>query len=207
MSFVPSTRECLHQLDRLRDTPQLVADLNEFAAELDSEMFIADPLVEASARLTVLHQLCLHLAANLSGGVGVPPTPGAPKRVLAAPSPAPHSWRRSPESVAAPVPPPAPLPPPPTQMVRARPAPAPKPDPIDPLTVYTVAGVAQRMGISTHYIKRLRGQPDFPKPIAGGHGVELLWDRRAIDQAAERRAANPPKRGRPRLSSTLTSNP
>lgn len=197
MSFVPSIRECLHQLDRLRDTPQLVANLKEFAAELEVDMHL-DALTEALARLVVLHQLCLHMAANMSGGAGIPPTPST-KKVLPAPAPAPaHSWKRTPMTSPPPAPKPAPAPKPPA--MPAPPRAVAKPPAIDPLTVYSTEQAADRLRISTHHIKSMHTDGKLPRPVAGGRGVPLLWARVDIDRVATEREANPPRRGRPRLS-------
>jgi predicted DNA-binding transcriptional regulator AlpA len=163
MSFVPSVRECLHQLDRVRDTPQIVADLNALHAELAFEE-PATEMIEAAARLTVLHQLCLHLAANLSGGAGIPPTPvikatSAP--AVAATSMAPvqpiTSWAKTPTPKAA----------------RAQ------ADASVPANRRTITQLIAELDRSQGWIYRSMLDAGFPRPV-GRLGLKCLWDADAV---------------------------
>ena len=107
-TFVPSVRECQHRLDRLRDTAQIVADLDRFNAELWGDHSGCGELNAASQRLRELHQLCLHMAANMSGGLGVPPTPPSTRpskqaagvNAAAANAPTTRYWQRTPDPAA-----------------------------------------------------------------------------------------------------------
>lgn len=72
---LPSVRDCLQRLDRMRDTPQLVAQSIYFTRRRKFSSVASEAIALLTERLATLHELCLHMAANLNGGVGVPPTP------------------------------------------------------------------------------------------------------------------------------------
>lgn len=191
MSFVPSTRECLQRLDRLRDTAQIAAALDRLNAEIWDEQQ-AQELIDASKRLAELHQLCLHMAANMSGGAGVPPTPPpAPIKLrvpavsasaAAAVSQPNDCWARTP-----------------TPGGKAEPtaAPALKAAAEPPPDHYCIVAATKCLGISTSFFRKLVESGDLPKPdIGGGIGNKAWWRCDVIDAIARDRLASPARRGR-----------
>ncbi|MGK2897238.1 MAG: helix-turn-helix transcriptional regulator [Burkholderiaceae bacterium] len=174
MSFIPSHRECLHGLDRMRDTPQIVADLELLNAELWGADGGAHELTAAIARLRELHQLCLHMAANMAGGLGVPPTPpAAPLRkqtgsgnTAPARASTPH-WQRTPEPGATAV-----------------------------IPTYNAVQAAKVLGVSLSYFYAMCRDGKVPVPTSGGGcGIKAAWPAGAIDAIARQRAAAPSKFG------------
>ena len=170
-TFVPSVRECQHRLDRLRDTAQIVADLDRFNAEMWGGHSGCGELNAASQRLRELHQLCLHMAANMSGGLGVPPTPpstrpskrAAGTDVAAANAPMTRYWQRT-------------------------------PDPAAPLAMptYNAVQAAKVLDVSLSYFYRMCSDGKVPLPACGaGRGTKVAWAAPAIDELAMLRRAAP----------------
>ena len=172
--FVPSLRDCLHRLDCMRDTAQIVADIELLNAELWLDDGAAE-LNAAVARLTELHRLCLDMAANMSGRLGVPPTPpSAPQRKApganaASARPSIMLWTRTPEPSAAP---------PDTAAARA----------------YSAVQAAGALGVSLTYFYAMVRDGKVPRATAdAGQRIKAAWPAGAIDEIARQRAAAPSK--------------
>lgn len=173
--FVPSLRDCLHRLDRMRDTAQIVADIELLNAELWPDDGAAE-LNAAVARLTELHRLCLDMAANMSGGLGVPPTPPAAPVRKERQRPDPTSarpsimlWTRTPDPSAAP---------PDTAAARA----------------YSAVQAARALGVSRTYFYAMVRDGKVPRATAdAGQRIKAAWPAGAIDEIARQRAAAPSK--------------
>jgi hypothetical protein len=187
--FVPSVRECLQRLDRMRDTGQLVASLRQIDAELELEYNVSSELRAACERLASLHQLALHLVANMSGGAGVPPTPPAtparraPSEPAAKQKPPITQWPRTTEPAAEPP-------------SVAEPAPAPLP-PLDLSTVYTGIEAAAVIGLSFSAFSKMHSRGLIAAPLPQRFGKQHVWLRTDVHAAKAKRDANPPRRGRP----------
>jgi predicted DNA-binding transcriptional regulator AlpA len=157
MSFVPSVRECLQRLDRMRDTGSVIAAVDL----LNSEVFQDEPASELTAarqRLADLHQLCLQMAANMSGGHGVPPTPAV--RAPADSKPSIGTWHQARVAKA-------------KHEARA----APRSSPTAPPGMVGVNEFAVRLGMSRSYFYAQVHKEAIPKPDQGGRvsGRPAFW--------------------------------
>jgi hypothetical protein len=159
MSFVPSVRDCLHRLDRMRDTAEVIAAVDQLNRELWADEPTSE-LTAASRRLAELHQLALHMAANLNTGAGVPPTPSnAPKRGPSSSAPA-----------------------------KVRPLGKPAATGPQPDDTYTSQQAAIAMGITMTNFYSLRSDKAIPPPDIEGRGrIPAYWKCAIIDSLAAQR--------------------
>lgn len=197
MSFVPSLRECLHRLDRVRDTALVAAALDALNAEMWSDE-PAIELTEASRRLIELHQLCLHLAANMSGGAGIPPTPltkGAAAASTALATPPITSWTRTAS-------PPIERAAPSVQLAPAEQAKTKRSyrTPVPPAGHIPATLFAKRLGVSMPNFYHMVGSAVPAPSIGGGKGNPSFWSDEQVAEAIAARSRNPRVRAKPPTS-------
>ena len=177
MSFVPSIRECMLQLEAFGDTPSIALDLKVLNREMWGDEGCSE-LNAAQPRLVALYKLAQDLVANLRIA-GTPPAdpPKPPRKPAASIGATPRE--RLPIGDFRPAKPLA---------VIARSAAPRKPNPpqpaVQPAGTWTMVQMIDALDRSEPWIYKQMLHHGFPRP-SGRHGVRKLWSQQAVHAWAE----------------------